>query len=110
MPDCTTSCNTQQLMRSCLAMDSEKSYREAQKLLTKCYGQPYRITSACVERVTNGPPIKSEDGAVLQTFSVLLTSYKNILTDIGYLSKIENPRQLKENSVQASFQSPPEVA
>ena len=59
-------------------------------------GQPYRIASAWVERVTNGPAIKSEDGAALQLFSVLLTSYKNTLTDIGYLSKIENPDSLKK--------------
>ena len=91
-----TTGDVQELMRSCLAMDSEKGYREARKLLTKCYGQPYRIASACVERVTNGPAIKPEDGAALQSFSVLLTSCKNTLTDIGYLSKIENPDSLKK--------------
>ena len=77
-------------------MDSEKGYREARKLFTKRYGQPYRIASACVEQVTNGPSIKCEDGAPLQTFSVLLPSCKNTLTDIGYLTKIENPNSLKK--------------
>ena len=91
-----TAGDVQELMRSCLAMDSEKGYREARKLLTKRYGQPYRIASACVERVINGPAIKSEDGAALQSFSVLLTSCKNTLTDIGYLSKIENSDSLKK--------------
>ena len=95
-----TAGDVQELMPSCLAMDSEKGYREAWKLLTKHYGQPYRIASACVERVTNGPAIKSEDGAALQSFSVLLTSCKNrqeqTRTDIGYLSKIENPDSLKK--------------
>ena len=91
-----TAGDVQELMRNCLAMDSEKGYREARKLLTKRYGQPYRIASACVERVTNGPAIKSEDGAALLSFSVLLTSCKNTLTDIGYLSKIENPDSLKK--------------
>ena len=91
-----TAGDVQELMRSCLATDSEKGYREARKLLTKRYGQPYRIASACVERVINGPAIKSEDGAALQSFSVLLTSCKNTLTDIGYLSKIENPDSLKK--------------
>ena len=77
-------------------MDSEKGHREARKLFTKRYGQPYRIASACVEQVTNGPSIKCEDGAPLQTFSVLLPSCKNTLTDIGYLIKIENPNSLKK--------------
>ena len=91
-----TAGDVQKLTRSCLAMDSEKGNREAWKLLAKRHRQPYRIALAWVERVTNGPAIKSEDGAGLQLFSVLLTSYKNTLTDIGYLSKIENPDSLKK--------------
>ena len=83
---------------SCLAMDSKKGYREAWKLLAKGYGQPYTIALASVERATNGPAIKSEDGAALQLFSVPLTSCKNTLTNIGYLSKIENPDSLKNMS------------
>ena len=49
-----TAGDVQQLMRSCLAMDSEKGYREARKLLIKRYGQPYTSASACAERVTMG--------------------------------------------------------
>ena len=90
-------------MQSCLAMDSEKGYREAWKLRTKRYGQPYRIALACVERVTNGPAIKSEAGAALQLFSVLLTSCKNTWTDIDYLSKTENPASLKKIVSRLSF-------
>ena len=54
-----TAGDVQELMQSCLAMDSEKGYREARKLLTKHHGQPYRIAWACVEPVTNGPTNKS---------------------------------------------------
>ena len=88
--------NVQESMRSCLAMDSEEGYREARKLLAKRYGQPYKIASAYVKRVTNGPAIKGEDGAALQSFSALLTTCKNTLNEIGYLSKIENPDSLKK--------------
>ena len=54
-----TAGDVQELMRCCLAMDSEKGYSEARKLLARLYGQPYRIASACVERVTSGPTIRS---------------------------------------------------
>ena len=91
-----TAGDVQELMRSCLAMDSEEGYREARRLLAKRYGQPYKIASAYVERVTNGPAIKAEDGAALQSFSALLTTCKNTLNEIGYLSKIENPDSLKK--------------
>ena len=36
-------------------------------------------------------PVRSEDGSTLQRFSVMLTSCKNALKEIGYQSKIENP-------------------
>ncbi len=91
-----TAGDVHELMRSCLAMDSEEGYREARKLLAKWYGQPYKIASAYLERVTNGPAIKAEDGAALQSFSALLTTCKNTLNEIGYLSKIENQDSLKK--------------
>ena len=91
-----TAGDVQELMRSCLAMDSDRGYQEARKLLAKRYGQPYKIASAYVDRVTNGSAIKAEDGTALQLFSVLLTSCKNTLSDIGYLNKIENPDSLRK--------------
>jgi len=91
-----TASDVQELMRSCLALDSEEGYREARKLLAKRYGQPYKIASAYVEHVANGPVIRAEDGAVLQSFSTLMTTCKNTLIEIGYLSKTENPDSLKK--------------
>ena len=51
----------QELMRSCLAMKPEEGYPEARKLLKQGYGQSYKIATACVDKVTKGPAIKSED-------------------------------------------------
>ena len=51
----------QELMRSCLAMKPEEAYPEARKLLKQGYGQNYKIATACVNKVTKGPAIKSED-------------------------------------------------
>ena len=81
---------------SCLVIDLEERYQEARKLLAKRYRQLYKIASAYVERVTNGPAIKAEDGAALLSFFALLTTCKNMLNEIGYLSKIENPDSLKK--------------
>ena len=87
--------DVKELMKSCLSMKNEEGYLEARQLLKKRYGQDYKITSSYIERVINGPPIKSENAAALQRFSVLLASCKNMLKDIGYLSKIENPDSMR---------------
>lgn len=86
-----TSGNVQELMRSCLTMAPQAGYKEARRLLKAKYGQNYKIATAYIERITNCPPIKSEDGEALQQFSIMLTSCKNTLKEIGYLNKIENP-------------------
>ena len=52
-----------ELMKSCLSMKNEEGYLEARRLLKQKYGQNYKNATASIERVTNGPSIKSEDGA-----------------------------------------------
>ena len=75
-------------------MDLEEGYHEAHILLKQRYGKPYRIATADVNILTKGPPIKAEDSSALQRFSVVLTSCKNTLKEIGYLNKVENPDTL----------------
>lgn len=49
-----------------------------------------------MQSLTDGPPIKSEDGTALQQFSIQLTSCINTLREIGYLNKLDNPENLKK--------------
>ena len=90
-----TSGEVQELVSSCLSMKPGEGYQEARSLLKKRYGQSYRIATAYVNKLTKGPPIKAEDSSTLRRFSILLTSCKNTLKEIGYLNKVENPDTLK---------------
>ena len=90
-----TSGEVKELMQSCLSMKPEEGYKNARALLKDRYGQSYKIATALVDRVTKSPQIKADDGPALQRYSVLLTSCKNSLKEIGYLSKIENPDTLQ---------------
>ena len=91
-----TSGPVQDLVRSCLTMPDDIGYNEARKLLAERYGQSYNIATAYVDRVINGPPIRAEDGPALQRFSILLTSCRNTLKEIGYLNRLENPDSLRK--------------
>ena len=77
-------------------MREDKGYREARNLLAERYGQLYKIASAYVGRVINGQSIHGEDGAILQTFFILLTSCSNTFRQIGYLNRLENPDSLRK--------------
>ena len=91
-----TSGQVNELMSSCLSMQDTLGYDEARKLLLERYGQPFKIATAFVDRLTNGSQIKAEDGPGLQRFSTLLTSCKNTLKGIGYLNKLENPDSMRK--------------
>ena len=84
-----------ELVKSCLTMREDAGYQKARDLLKKRYGQSYRIASAFVDKLAKGSAIKAEDGEALRRFSILLTSCKNTLQDIGYLNKVENPDTMK---------------
>ena len=64
-------------------MREEGGYQKARNLLEKRYEQSYRIASTFVDNLVEGSTIKAEDGEVLRSFSILLTSCKNTLQDIG---------------------------
>ncbi|XP_028418712.1 uncharacterized protein LOC114544217 [Dendronephthya gigantea] len=78
-----TSGPAQELMKSCLSMEPEKGYNEARRLLKERYGQSFRIAAAHIGKLTEGPPIKAEDGNGLLQFSIQLTSCTNTLKEIG---------------------------
>ena len=90
-----TSGEVKELMQSCLSMDPEEGYKTARALLNDRYGQSYKIATALIDQVMKTSQIKADDGPALQRFSVQLTSCKNSLKEIGYLSKIENPDALQ---------------
>ena len=90
-----TSGEVKELMQSCLSMEPEEGYKTARALLKDRYGQSYKIATALIDRVTKASQIKTDDGPALQRYSVLLTSCRNSLKEIGYLSKIENPDTLQ---------------
>lgn len=48
------------------SLKSDEGYAAARKLLKERYGQSYKIATAYVSRITNGPPIRNDDGAALQ--------------------------------------------
>ena len=90
-----TTGEVRELVKSCLTMREDAGYQKARDLLKKRYGQSYRIASAFVDKLAKGSAIKAEDGEALRRFSILLTSCKNTLQDIGYLNKVENPDTMK---------------
>ena len=89
-----TSGDVQELMRSCLTINADDGYQKARSLLKQRYRENHRVATAYVDRIINGPVVKDEDGKALHKLSILITSCKNTLQDIGYQHRLENPENL----------------
>lgn len=86
-----TTGRVKELVKSCQHMAPDECYRKARDLLEQRFGQKHKIAMAYVDKVITAPPIKVDDGNALEDFSILLSSCKNSLEAMGYLTKIENP-------------------
>ena len=67
-----TSGKAKELIKGCLQMKSEDSYKEARQLLKKHFGDPYKIVSAYIAKLSNWPAVRPNDGTGLQEFSTAL--------------------------------------
>lgn len=99
-----TSGRVQELTRSCLSVSEFEGYKEARKLLKDRYGQGYRIATAHVKRLTEGSPIKAEDGTAPPQFSIQLSSCVSTLKVIGCFNRLDNPDNLPSVQPQAEME------
>ena len=57
-----TSGKAKELIKGCLQMKGEDSYKEARRLLKKHFGDPYKIVSAYIAKLSRWPAVKLDDG------------------------------------------------
>ena len=50
------------LIKGCLQMKGEDSYKEARRSLKKHFGHPYKIVSAYIAKLSRWPAVKLDDG------------------------------------------------
>ena len=91
-----TSGTAQELTRSCLSVQEDKSYAEARRLLKEKYSWNYKVTAVHVQQLIEGPWMRPEDRSVIEQFSIQLSSCVNTLKEIGYINNLDNPDNLKK--------------
>ena len=78
------------LIEGCLHMDSEKGYTEARQLLQREYGDPYKISTAYVNKILRWAPIKSDDSQSLKRLSIFLTKCKIAMKNVSYMCVLDH--------------------
>jgi len=57
------------LIGGCLHLELDVGYKEVRRLLDKEYSDPYKESHAFIQRLSNWPVIKYDDGPSLKCFS-----------------------------------------
>ena len=90
-----TSGKPNEVVKSCLHMDSSRGYQEARRLLHKRYGNPEKIVAAYIQKVFNWPAIHDRNIDDLDEFSIVLRTCRNATVDEPYYgNELEHPKTL----------------
>ena len=68
---------------------------EVKRLLDEEYGEPYKISNAFIQRLSNWPVIKCDDGPSLKRFSLFLTKSNNAMKAITQMTVLNHPPNMQ---------------
>ena len=91
-----TSWKAKELIKGCLQMNGGDSYKEARRLLNKHFGDPYKIASAYIAKLSNWPAVRPNEGTGLQEFSIALEQARNPVTGMQYMNDLNAANVLRQ--------------
>ena len=66
-----------ELVQGCIHMASDQGFKYAKELLTKRYGDPYRVYSEYMKELKDWPKIKPNDAQAFRKFHSFLIKFKS---------------------------------
>ena len=91
-----TSGKAKELIKGCLQMKGENSYKEARRLLKKYFCDLYKIASAYIAKLSSWPAVKPNDGTGLQEFSIVLEQARNAMTGMQYMNDLNTANVMRQ--------------
>ncbi|XP_067031489.1 uncharacterized protein [Acropora muricata] len=83
------------LIGGCLHLEPDVGYKEARRLLDKEYGDPYEVSNAFIQRLSDWPVLKYDDGPSLKRFSLFITKCNNAMKAITHMSVLNHPPNMQ---------------
>ena len=90
-----TSGKAKELIKGCLQMKSGDSYKEARRLLKKHFGDPYKIASAYIAKLSSWPAVRPNYGTELQEFSIALEQARDAMTGMQFMNDLNTASVLR---------------
>lgn len=83
-------------IEDCVVMPSAEGYVRAKQILKTRYGKPHLVARSHVDRLINGVPVKPNDVQGLMNLSLDMEKCQITLTQIGFVSDINNTENLRK--------------
>ena len=84
-----------ELIGGYLHLDPEEGYKEARRLLDKEYGDPYKVSIACINKALSWTSIKYDDTASLKRFCFFLTKCKNAMKTVSHMAVLNHSTNMQ---------------
>ena len=76
-----------------LTLESDDAYREARKILSDRFGNPFLVADAYKKKIKEWPNIPPNDGTSLRKFSDFLVHCQTAMKEIHYLKALNDPEE-----------------
>ncbi|XP_030854473.1 uncharacterized protein LOC115929512 [Strongylocentrotus purpuratus] len=83
------------IVKSCMYGPSEAGYLKAKELLRKKFGDKHKIMEAMMNKASQWPEIKSEDGEELHKYSTFITELHNMAIDLNMEMEVNHTQNVK---------------
>ena len=94
-----------ELISGCLHIEPDEGYQEARRLLQKEYGDPYKVSTAYMKRLTEWPILKYDDGPALKSFYIFLSKCNCAMKTISHLAILNHATKHAGSSLEAPLGS-----
>ena len=80
-----------ELISGCFHMEPDSGYVQARNLLTKEYGDPYKLSMEYINKIHDWPVVKAEDNVGIKKLSLFLIKCKHAMQSLCYLDVLSHP-------------------
>ena len=94
----------------CLLIEPDEGYKEARRLLQKECGDPYKVSTAYMKRLTEWPILKYDDGPALKSFYIFISKCHRAMKTIFTLGRPKPSSKHAGSSSEAPLRSTNKVA
>ncbi|XP_068205264.1 uncharacterized protein [Palaemon carinicauda] len=83
------------LIAGCMFMNASEGYIEANRLLDKVYGDPYKVSMAYIDKLTKWPQVRGDNSESLQEYALYLVKCNHTMQSLSNMQVLNDSPNLQ---------------